>query len=251
MFGKVTRDELSIVYAFCRIADDIADAPGLKLQDRRLELELLEHTLKTERYSEGDLLWPALLEVINKHSVPKKYLFELLGGVKGDLGQVRVPDQRALEQYSYLVAGTVGAICAIILGGKDKATIEGAKKLGIAMQITNILRDISADAAIGRIYLPADRMRHYGVKKSDVTQGVDSQASKGLLAELAARSQMLYEESEVAIGDLPAKAQRPVRIASALYRGILQRIEQKHYSVYNKRIRLSGLEKIIIALKTR
>ncbi len=251
MFARDVRRDLYAVYAFCRIADDIADAPGLSTLERQQELDLLLHTLKTERYSEGDLLWPAFFDVIGRHAIPITYFNELLEGVRADISPFEVKTLADLDRYSYLVAGTVGLMCTHILGQPDKQTLQGAKQLGIAMQYTNIMRDVSADAAIERVYLPSVVMKRHGLSRKDVLAGQNEEALRSVLAELAQRAQLCYDQAERAIHDLAPGNQRPVRIALNLYRGILNRIEQNHFSVYNKRIRLSLPLKLMVAIKTR
>lgn len=251
MFARDVRRDLYAVYAFCRIADDIADAPGLSALKRQQELDLLAHTLKTERYSEGDTLWPAFFDVIERYNIPKTYFSELLEGVRTDISPFEIKTLADLDRYSYLVAGTVGLMCTYILGQSDKQTLQGAKQLGIAMQYTNIMRDVSADADIERVYLPSMVMKQHGLSRKDVLGGHNEEALRGVLAELAQRAQLYYDQAEQAIHGLAPGNRRPVRIALNLYRGILNRIEQNHFSVYNKRIRLSLPLKLMVAITTR
>lgn len=251
MFAREVRRDLYGVYAFCRIADDIADAPGLSALERQQELDLLAHTLKTERYSEGDELWPAFFDVVRRHNIPKTYFNDLLEGVSSDISPFEIKTIGDLDRYSYLIAGTVGLMCTYILGQPDKQTLHGAKQLGIAMQYTNIMRDVSADAAIERVYLPSAVMKQHGLSRQDVMDGRNEEALRGVLADLAQRARLCYDQAEQAIHGLAPGNQRPVRIALNLYRGILNRIEQNHFSVYNKRIRLSLPLKVLVAIRTR
>ncbi len=251
MFAPGVRNDLCAIYAFCRIADDIADAPGLKQQDRRQELSLLTHTLKSERYSEGDELWPALLDTLARHKVPKTYFYELLEGMEQDIAPFEVKTYRDLERYSYLVAGTVGVMCVYVLGQPSQKALAAAKQLGIAMQITNILRDVSADAAIGRVYLPSDLLARHNLSRKQVLQAQNQAALAQVLKELAARAEQKYDLAAAGLPYLTPANRRPVQIALNLYRSILRRIEQKHYNVYNTRIRLSLVAKLMVVVRTR
>ncbi len=251
LFTKEVRRDLYGIYAFCRIADDIADAPGLSVRERQQELDLLAHTLKTERYSEGDKLWPACFDVMRRHNIPKTYFNELLAGVRRDTSPFEIKTLAELDHYSYLVAGTVGAMCAHILGQPSKQTLRGALQLGVAMQYTNIVRDVSADAVLERVYLPSTLLRRHGLSRQDVLARRNEAALRRVLAELAERAQQGYAKADQAIGALAPSNQRPVRIALNLYRRILGRIEQKHFSVYNKRIRLSLPLKLMVVITTR
>lgn len=251
-FEPEVRRDLYAVYAFCRIADDIADTPGLAKQDRINELGILEHTLKTERYEADDLLWPAFFDAIGRHEIPKKYFRELLEGMMHDIEGKSIKSLHDLERYCYLVAGTVGGMCAYLVTKPDPDVIEAAIGLGVAMQITNILRDVSADAKIGRVYLPADMMRRYGVKPANIQAGRATTEAADLMRELADIAQAKYSKAELVIEQkLPAKNRRAIKIALRLYRGILFRIEQRNFNVYNTRVRLNFIEKVLLVTKTR
>lgn len=250
-FDTETRKHLYAIYAFCRTADDIADAPGLERNVRLDEIGVLEHTLKTERYEADDLLWPAFFESVKKYNIPKKYFNELLEGMRFDIDGGAIKSLADLERYSYLVAGTVGGMCAHLVTKPSVSTIEAAIDLGIAMQITNILRDVSADALISRIYLPEDMMRQYGLKESDIRQGRFTEGSAALMAELAAIAQQKYERAEIVVRRLPKNNRRPILVALGLYREILKRIEQREFRVYNTRVRLNILQKLWLVIRTR
>lgn len=251
MFSKATRNDLCAVYAFCRIADDIADAPGLKPSERKQELDLLAHTLRAKRYSEGDLLWPAFFDVVQRYAIPERYFSELLKGVGRDIEPFTLRSITDLDDYSYLVAGTVGCMCAYILGKPSTKMLSGAKELGIAMQYTNIMRDVSADSSLARVYLPSELMARHGLSREDILTAQNPDALAVVLSDLSKLARAKYDRAESAIALLDHKNRRPVRIAFNLYRGILMRIEQNHFNVYNKRIRLSLPLKVWVAITTR
>ncbi len=251
LFPQDVRRDLYALYAFCRVVDDIADAPGLDDSTRAQELDLLGHTLKTERYSEGDKLWPAFFEVVRRHTITKQCFFDLLKGVRRDIAPFKVRNTADLDEYSYLVAGTVGIMCAHVLGKPTAKTLNGAKELGIAMQYTNIMRDVSADASIGRVYLPLELMTKHGLSTEDVLATKKPAALAAVLAELAKIANEKYATAYKAIDFLEPSNRRAVKVACNLYSGILQRIEQKDYKVYNTRIRLSFARKLMVVIITR
>lgn len=248
-FEPTIRRNLYAVYAFCRIADDIADVSSMG-RDRQLnEIELMRRTVRTERYSEGDLLWPAFFDTIKRHNVPKRYLYDLLDGMVFDINGGEIRDIKNLDKYSYRVAGTVGAICAYLLIDKpSRAMLRSAETLGLAMQYTNIIRDVGADAKIGRVYLPHDMLKAEGVGRQDVIEGTGIDGVTRVLTELGANAQRNYSIAEQAVNTLPQEAQRAIRTTLVLYRAILQKIEHKGFNVYNKRIRLTLPEKLIKVL---
>lgn len=251
LFPKSVRRDLYALYAFCRVADDIADAPGLDVATRRQELSLLTHTLKTERYSEGDRLWPAFFDVVQRHGIAKQCFFDLLKGVGQDITPFTIRSIADLDEYSYLVAGTVGIMCAHVLGKPTAKVLNGAKELGIAMQYTNIMRDVSADASIGRVYLPSALMAKHGLSKANIIGATNHEALAAVLAELAKIANEKYTTAYKSIDLLEPSNRRAVRIARNLYGGILRSIEQNDYKVYNTRIRLSFLRKLMVVITTR
>ena len=251
--SKDVRQDLYAVYAFCRIADDLADAPGLDDDRRRRELDLLSRTLRTKRYTEDDMLWPAFFDTIERRGIPLHYFDEILKGVMSDIDPHTPKNIQELEHYSYLVAGVVGIVCVYILSSvsPSKSVLEGAKRLGIAMQITNIMRDVSADLAINRIYLPLSLLKKHGLSMDDIKNTTYDERFVALMAELATLANNHYAAARDTIALLEPSAKRPVIIMLRLYQSILERIEQKRYNVYNTRIRLGALSKLGVVISAR
>ncbi len=249
-FSPEVRPNLYAVYAFCRIADDIADSGTLSTHDRLAEIGLMRRALETRRYADDDLLWLAFFDTLKKHNIPVKYFIDLLDGMIFDIEGRTIQTEADFELYCYRVAGTVGAICAHILTNQpSNEVVEASIRLGRAMQYTNILRDVSADAQIHRVYLPADLMRRYTLTRDNILQGEAADSLAQLLATLAKKAHAHYDYAEIGIKLLPRKHQRPVLVALNLYRAILEKIEHNNYQVYNKRTRLSLLHKCIVALR--
>lgn len=250
LFRRRVRRDIWAIYAFCRRADDIADAAKLSNHYKRQQLDRFFKILTTEQYPPDDLLWPAFFNVIHRYNIPKAYFFDLLKGIQMDIGVVRIKSQAELVNYSYLVAGTVGLMCAYILGFRDLQALDGAKKLGLAMQVTNILRDIYPDRLQNRVYLPADLLKSHGLSANDLIS-VDVFKQPGfnlLVADLADLAFDYYHESEPAIKFLDPANQKPVRVALNLYRAMLNKLAHDNDNGYNKRVRLNLLAKLFIVL---
>lgn len=245
LFDTTTRRDIQTLYAFCRIADDIADDAMMSEADKLARLKAMEEAITARNLApQPEELWPAIRVVIDTHRLPHRQMQDVLRGVKGDIA-FRQPETLAdLDHYSYLVAGVVGELSARILGATKSSTFLAAKQLGIAMQYTNIIRDVDADLSIGRIYIPKQVMRQTGVTKAMLEQRQMNEHIFSAIEVLADRADELYQSAEVGIDELEKVYQQPVRTAAELYRSILERAKQKRYNVFAGRIRLNRLEKL-------
>jgi len=167
-----------------------------------------------------------------------------------DLTQTRYLDWRALEDYCYHVAGVVGLLAAGIFGYRNARTLDYAKDLGIAFQLTNIIRDVGEDARKNRIYLPMDDMKRFGVPAAEILQGRESPRFKALMAFQAERAQQHYKNAMQALPREDRRAQRPGLIMAAIYRALLEEIESEGFRVLTQRTSLTPLRKFWIAWKT-
>lgn len=250
LFDTDTRRSIRALYAFCRIADDIADSTTLTTRQKQRGLKSLRQAITTRQASRvGQDIWPALFDTIQRHNLPVSELELILDGVASDITFHQPLTIAELDRYSYLVAGIVGVLSARILGGYKKSTLLGAKQLGIAMQYTNIIRDVAADSEQGRIYIPQSILRDAELTPEQLKQRTNQAGLQRALTVMANRAETYYIHSESAILDLHPSYQKAVRVASALYKSILDRVKQKQYTVYSGRIRLTALEKIIVALQ--
>lgn len=239
------------LYGFCRFADNLIDEPD-GLTDAALAERLgnLRATL-LEAYAEGasdDPVVHAFITVARRHAIPSDLPLELLTGVEMDIGECRYATYDDLHTYCYRVAGVVGLMMTHVLGHTSPDAFPYAEKLGVAMQLTNILRDIDEDRRMGRIYLPADEMAAHGVLESDILEGRMSEQLRDLMAFQASRSHAGYREAEPGIELLYPRSQFAIRSASRIYRGILKKIEARGFDPFLGRVFVPGRNKAGIVL---
>lgn len=247
--SKEQKDALGIIYAFCRLADDIVDdtpktAPA-QLADLVLELEqVYGGTPKTE-------LGKDLQTVVQKFSMPKKYPFLLIEGVDRDLHTpVRYQTQEQLNWYMYRVASVVGLMCIEIFGYKNPASKKYAETLGYAVQLTNILRDIYEDAKINRIYLPLEDLQKFNVSEEDFLTLKPTEEFKKLFAFELDKAQKLYDEAREILPKEDFKTLLTARAMGAIYEEILLKLKQQPCLPCEKKIKLSKFKKLLILFKT-
>jgi phytoene synthase len=247
---KERREAITALYAFCREVDDIAD----ECQDRdiaRVKLEWWRQELaRTFADAPSHPVSQALLPAIRRHGLALEQFEEIIDGMEMDLHLVRYADFKALQLYCYRVAAVVGQLAATIFGYGDRATLKYAHDLGIAFQLTNIIRDVGEDARRNRIYLPQDELAQFGVTENDILAGRDSDALRALLAQQTARAQHYYQQ---AMSELPAadrRSQRPGLVMAAIYQAVLQEIARDDYPVLQQRVSLTPLRKLWLAWRT-
>lgn len=245
LLTQARRRSLYAVYAFCRFVDDIADdeaipEPALLLHRWREELELVY--LGTPRRPVSR----ALADTVRRFDVPRQYFEEVIAGVEMDLSRKRYETFDELFTYCYRVASAVGLICIEIFGYRNQSAKTYAEKLGIAFQLTNILRDVREDAARNRIYLPIEDLRRFGVTEDEITRLHHTERFEHLMAFEARRARDYYREAELA---LPHEDRRNLLTAEAMrliYHAILRRIERSRYRVLDRRVGLSAPRKLFL-----
>lgn len=247
--SKEQKEALGIIYAFCRLSDDIVDdtpqtAPA-QLADLATELkQVFDGTPKTE-------LGKDLHNVIKKFPIPQKYFFDLIDGVKSDLNiPVRYKTQEDLNWYMYRVASVVGLMCIEIFGYKNPASKEYAVTLGYAVQLTNILRDIYEDAKINRIYLPLEDLQKFKVTEEDILNLKHTENLRNLIIFEADKAQKLYNKAREILPKEDFKTLLAARAMGAIYEEILLKLKQKSCLPCEKKIKLSKWAKIWILFKT-
>jgi phytoene synthase len=233
------REALYAVYAFARLADDLADEPGQPLRERMERLDELERRLDgTLAGRPAGPLFVALGDAVGRFGVPGHALHELLAGMRQDQTVTRYVTFADLREYCYLAAGTIGLACAAIFEAQGDQAADYAVAQGLGMQLINILRDVGEDAATGRIYLPVELLERYGVREEEVRSGRTGTGWAALMADLAARARTSLEDGARL---LPLVA-RDARICPALlcdlYAAILDRIEAAGWDVFTRRIEL-------------
>ncbi|MDO4904936.1 MAG: presqualene diphosphate synthase HpnD [Lautropia sp.] len=249
------RRAITALYAYCREVDDIVDAPGeqrvarRKLDWWRQEISDLYAGAPTHPVSR------ALAPHLNTFGLKRRQLHEVIDGMQMDLDQVRYLDFDGLKLYCRRAAGVVGEMSACIFGYTDGRTLRYADRLGLAFQLTNIIRDVGEDARMGRLYLPqADLMRH-GIGRHHILSGrTETQelpAFRALMAEQAARARQAYREAFELLPTADRRTQRPGLMMAAIYTALLDEIEATGFRVISQRIALTPLRKFWLACKTR
>ncbi len=244
------RRAITALYAFCREVDDVVD----ECNDASLARAKLDWWRgEIAKLFAGEPQHPvmrALAPGLQPYGITAVRLNEIIDGMQMDLDQTRYLDFAGLERYCYHAAGVVGILSAGIFGYRDARTLEYAKNLGLAFQLTNIIRDVGEDARKNRIYLPMDEMREFGVTAADVLSARSSEAFVRLMQFQAHRANTFYAK---AFGALPAadrRAQRPGLIMAAIYRALLAEIKSDGFEVLARRTSLTPLRKFWLAWKT-
>jgi phytoene synthase len=244
------RRAITALYAFCREVDDVVD----ETSDPQLAAtKLAWWRAEVANLYAGKPQHPvtkALLPFIEKYSLARENLGEVIDGMEMDLNQSRYLDWPGLERYCHRVAGVVGLLAAGIFGYRDARTLEYARELGIAFQLTNIIRDVGEDARKNRIYLPMEDLKRFNVTAADILNSRETPDFKELLKFETDRAKGYYRK---AFGALPAEDRKPQRaglIMAAIYRALLDEIERDGFRVLTQRISLTPLRKFWIAWKT-
>lgn len=244
------RKALYAIYAFCRSMDDVADeSPG------RLDASetLLKWTTEINNMFQGTPSHPITIDLkqyIDRYSIPQKYFLELIKGVEMDLTKNRYNTFDELHRYCYRVASIVGLICAEVFGYQNAVTLGYAVDLGIALQLTNILRDIKADAANGHIYLPLEDLKRFGYAEEDLFSSLYNQAFVEMMRFETARAWSYYKRAEETLPREDRKAMVAAEIMRAIYSRLLHKIEDSNYDVFSAPPHLSKPYKLYIAFKT-
>ena len=244
LLGTRCRDDAAVLYAFCRAADDAADE-ATDPASASAALDALEQGLTREGAGPGRAL-AALAEQRGMSLSPAR---ELLAGVRQDVGVVRVADDAELLQYAYLVAGTVGLLMCGVLGARNPRAERYAVQLGIAMQITNICRDVAEDAARGRVYLPERRLVAAGTSQAEVLAGTAPRAAVSkVVQELLAVADGFYRSADLGLRYLPPRARLAVLMASRMYRAIGDVLRRRDCDPFLGRAIVSPMAKVGLTL---
>ena len=244
------RRAITALYAFCREVDDAVDEAS---DAQRAAVKLAWWRAELANLGAGRPQHPvtkALLPFMETFSISTDRLGEIIDGMEMDLTQTRYLDWAGLERYCYRVAGVVGILAAGIFGYRDARTLEYAKCLGIAFQLTNIIRDVGEDARKNRIYLPMEDLKAHGVPASDILQARETEAFRSLMRFEAERAKAHYAQAMQALPRDDRRAQRPGLIMAAIYRALLDEIERDGFRVLAQRTSLTPLRKLFIAWKT-
>jgi phytoene synthase len=246
------------LYGYCRHIDNLTDIPrdrsDKEIQD---ELSFMENELRVA-YRSGESEHPILgpfIAVAKQYDIPATYPLELIEGVRMDTTIKRYETFDDLYLFCYRVAGVVGLMMTPVMGYNDPDAMIYAEKLGVAMQLTNILRDIREDKEMNRIYLPLDEVRSFGLDEEHIFEEKMSENFRKLMNYQIERAHQYYQEAETGIKMLDRKAQFAIYSASKIYRGILSKIELQDYNPFLGRVYVPGSKKagIVVseAVRTR
>jgi len=244
------RAAMCAIYAFMRHSDDIADGaanPAVALDGLRKWRGEVDVALNGSGASDPTL--PALADTVRRYQIPLRHFQELLDGTEMDQTKTRYGTFDELYQYCYRVASAVGLVVLPIFGFKDKAALVPAEACGIAFQLTNILRDVKEDAQMGRIYLPLEDLRRFGVSEDDIMNSRVTPQFVELMKFEAARAHEFYDKARPLLEMIDADSRGTLAVMIAIYGGILRKIEESNFAVFDRRIRLSAAEKLWIVGK--
>jgi phytoene synthase len=247
LLSKQQRKAMCAIYAFMRYCDDLSDDPGAnRAAIERWHAEM-EEALEG-RFS-AHPVWPAFHHTVRRFGIPHEYFRSMIDGVLSDLEPRRMQTFDELYHYCYQVASVVGLTIVHIFGFDTRTVLPLAEKCGVAFQLTNILRDIREDAALGRVYIPAEDLRKFGVSEDDLLTGNRSDAFLRMMRFEAARARAYYDESQPLLDLIHPRSRPSLWALVTIYSSLLERIEHSNYDVFRRRVRLSLLEKSWIVVR--
>ena len=247
------RRAIYAAYAYCRLCDDIADG-DMPIERKRLALAQVRRDLDAALSSgaDDDALRPefiALAHAAETFSIPAERFHDILEGVEADLTKTRFADFAELREYCCKVASAVGLVCIEVFGYEDPRAADYAVDMGIALQLTNIIRDMREDAELDRIYIPQDEMARFGYSERDLMAGAVNDAFRRLMRFQTERARDYYERSRPLFALISPESRTCPRVLHAAYYAILKRIEASDFDVMSRRIGLSAGEKTAIAAR--
>ncbi|MCZ6691587.1 MAG: presqualene diphosphate synthase HpnD [Planctomycetota bacterium] len=241
------REALISVYAFCRATDDLADEPdGTGSRAERIAAWRQE-LARTYEGRPGQSITRSLRSAILRFHLPKAHFDDLINGVEMDTIQNRYPTFQGLYTYCYRVASAVGLICIEIFGYRDLGARRYAEDLGVALQLTNILRDVSADAARDRIYLPLEDLEKFGCTEEEILAGSTSSSFEALMQFECDRARSYYRKAWRSLPRVDRSSLLAAEAMGRIYYEILRSIERRGYDVYSDRVRIPAVRKAGIA----
>lgn len=243
------RKDAFLFHDFCRHVDDIADNPSLSVEEKQGALNAWLHALQPQHSAE---LPPSFREMIARRRLDRHLLSEIVKGMLMDTERNRYATFGDLRLYCQRVASDVGLVSATIFGAQGAFVESYAGELGIALQLTNIVRDVQEDAAMNRIYIPLEDLERFGVSEMEILEGIHTPPMTHLLNHQAERADSHFAKAELAWSGMSVnqrRLMRPARFMSAIYRELLLQMHRDRYDVFAKRYRLSGFRKLLILLR--
>lgn len=254
---KAKRNAILAVYAFSRLVDDAVDESPSEAKARE-EISLWRKRLAAV-YGEGAAdgsdvdhpILPELRDAVREFGIPRAYFDDLISGMEMDLKKTRYETFEELDVYCYHVASTIGLLCNHLFGYRDdEGALRYAVLLGKAFQLTNIIRDVGKDAELGRIYLPAEELKKFGVEERAVLEGRTSESFFRLMNFQADRAADYFRRAFAELPEEKRKKIVPAQMMAAFYQSILRKTRLESFPVFEKKVSLSGFEKFALAAKT-
>ncbi|MCB0729735.1 MAG: presqualene diphosphate synthase HpnD [Ignavibacteriae bacterium] len=241
------RDAMNTVYAFCRKTDDIVDNEEQDIHTKQNNLE--EWKLKLTNALNGktdNKLFSELYYFVNEFNIPHQPFYDLIAGMEMDLTKIRYQNFDELKEYCYNVASTVGLMTIPIIGYKNDSAKDYAINLGIALQLTNILRDIKTDSKRGRIYLPLDELAQFNYSEDDLFKRSYNENFINLMKFQSERAREFYKAADRKLSIEDKASMFTPRSMEYIYYRLLDKIEQENFNIFSKKIRVSNFNKLFI-----
>jgi phytoene synthase len=246
---KEQRDAMCAIYAFMRKCDDLSDDPA-STEKSKIAEAIAQWRVDTDRALHGDVtsdpIWPAFHDTVKRFDIPHRFFHEMIDGITSDLEPREIKTFDELYHYCYSVASVVGLTIIHIWGYKSPKALLLAEKCGVAFQLTNILRDVREDAQIGRIYLPVEDLRRFGVTVQQIQHGIEDDHFRELMKYEASRARTYYEESAPLINLISERSRACLWALRKIYMGLLSRIESAKFAVLSNRINVPTRTKLRI-----
>jgi len=240
--GRERRADITVFYAFCRVVDDIADSPETEPEEKARQLAAWRNWLHESTPDE-----PALARdvrgLFGKYAITPAMLEEIIDGMEMDLRNTRYRTFEELRRYCYRVASAVGLVSIEIFGYRNPACRDYAIQLGYALQMTNIIRDVAKDLAVGRIYLPEEDLARFGYSESDLRQRKHNDAFVRLMEFEASRAGEFFAQAAALLPREDRRSMVAAEIMASVYRALLGRMKSDRFRVFDKEYRLSKIEK--------
>jgi 15-cis-phytoene synthase len=240
--GAERKRDITVLYAFCRVIDDIADSSELSVCEKRVRLAQWRQMLRAAASGEPSLARD-MRQLMHKYSLPPEMLEKIIAGVEMDLSILRYSTFEELRVYCYRVASAVGLVSIEIFGYRNPRCREYAIDLGLALQITNIIRDVWKDFQAGRVYLPQEDLARFHYSEAELAKRQYNERFLQLMRFEAARAREFFARAAAELPPEDRRAMAPAEIMGSIYRALLRRIELDKFRVFEKEYRLSKLEK--------
>ncbi len=249
LLPREKREAIYTLYSFCRQADDIADSIGSSRKKQKT-LDYWEQELFRQFNFQSHTRFDKVWKISQKFRIPLEYFLELINGVRMDLTHVRFGSIDDLLNYCYRVASVVGLMSIEIFGYRDERVKEYAVNLGIALQLTNIMRDVGIDAEIGRVYLPQEDLEKFGVSEQDIIKKRATDSFHELMHHQYERAKLYYHKAAASLPQGERRNMIPSQIMKNIYYHLLKIMEKRNFNVLDQKTEIPGVVKVSIAFKT-